>query len=168
MKRINRFLAVVLLLSLAVASQAVAYQYQAPITLGLTDGGYFSLVKLGAYDGSPIQPGDISVSSWTSEVGLAGWDVFLSGAASQGITGFWYANEQNPVLHLGMNFMDTNGIQLSVGSYTSDQVDPWFLFPPFANSYFTVGQFQAVPEPASVMLIGAGVLGLVGFGRKKR
>jgi len=167
MKRVNWFLVVIALFSLAMAFPAMAYQYQAPISMGLTDGSSFSLVKLEGYDGI-IQPGDISVSGWTSEVGLAGWNVFLSGAASQGITGFWYANEQNPVLHLGMNFMDTNGIQLSVGSYNSDQVDPWFIFPTFSNSFFTVAQFQAVPEPASVMLIGAGVLGLVGFGRKKR
>ncbi len=167
MKRINWFLAVILLLSLAMASQAVAYQYQAPVSMGLlTDGSNFSLVKLGAYDGNPIQPEGISISGWTSETGSEGWDIFLNGVPSQNIAGFLHANEQDPILHLTLYFIDVSGAILSGGSYNSDS-NSWITMPMFSNnSFFTIGQFQPVPEPASAVLMGAGLVMLV-LGRRK-
>jgi hypothetical protein len=110
-----------------------------------------------AFPGSPsgLPPSLFrSVSNTSTQVGLIGWGDVTGGK--------W------------MNDMDTN--TLYGGSDFRISADVYYLYDPITNVWnpvagwpsYSVGQIQGVPEPGTILLLGAGLLGVGFFMRRKK
>ena len=154
--------------SAVITLAAPVAEYRALFEAGFTDGLIFGQLEMTIGD---FGHDNVELLGWSEFSGVNGFSISFAGSESQSIEGYLYSDDELPNFQFIMRFNGSSGNLLSVGVYdcTSNSPAPqWYALEGSLNSFFTVGKFQAVPEPASVMLIGAGVLGLVSLRKKKR
>jgi len=72
---------------------------------------------------------------------------------------------------IGANTVDLNDDgQYAIGTFTADAATQTLAMDPqgFGNSSFNAYQIRLIPEPSTFALAALGLLGLIGFGRRRR
>lgn len=164
-KALFALLVTAFLFASAVVSSAMSVTgYWAPFEVGFNDGTAFGQLEISGVE--------FEVSGWDQFAGTSGF-ISFKGTETPHVDGILYANNENPDFQSWVRFNDVGGNIVGQGLYdhSNNPANPqWIFINGNPTSYFTLGNFQpisSVPEPASVMLIGAGVIGLVAFKKKR-
>ena len=142
----------------------------------------FDVVGSGYYNGA-VSGDYVAYNQWASVATVSDFSFDFNGAYFTGVWndglnvniqglsgGTMLYNETIQVDHNGPTWFSANYIgidQLVLSSYGGTHVVSGGSGAHFAMDNFTFNETAPVPEPSTILLMGAGLLGLVGYNRKR-